>query len=42
MKNKLKVKKFIKSDHFLLLNGDAIFNANLIEIFNNHQKKIKI
>ena len=34
-----KVKKFIKSDHFLLLNGDAIFNANLIEIFNNHQKK---
>ena len=35
-----KVKKFIKSDHFLLLNGDAIFNANLIEIFNNHQKKM--
>lgn len=33
-----KIKKYIKSNHFLLLNGDAIFNANLIEIFNNHKK----
>ena len=29
----------IKSDNFLLLNGDAIFNFNLKRIFNNHIKK---
>ena len=32
------VKKFIKSDDFLLLNGDAIFNFELDKIFKNHIK----
>ena len=31
-----KVKKFIKSDNFIILNGDAIFRTNLNKIFNNH------
>ena len=33
-----KVKKYIKSDDFLLLNGDAIFNFNLVKIYKNHVK----
>ena len=32
-----KVKKFIKSENFIILNGDAIFDANLNEIFNFHE-----
>jgi glucose-1-phosphate cytidylyltransferase len=32
-----KVKKLIKSENFLLLNGDAIFNFNLKKIFKEHQ-----
>ncbi len=32
------VKKFIKSEDFLLLNGDAIFNFKLDKIFENHLK----
>ena len=34
-----KVKKNIRSDNFLLLNGDAIFNFNISKLFNNHVKK---
>ena len=38
-----KVKKHIKSENFLLLNGDAIFNFNINKIFKNHVKnKIKM
>ena len=38
-----KIKKFIKSENFLLLNGDAIFDFNLDNIFKNHvRKKIKM
>jgi glucose-1-phosphate cytidylyltransferase len=33
------VKNFIKSDDFLLLNGDAIFELNLKKIFLNHKKQ---
>ena len=33
------VRKKIKSENFLLLNGDAIFNFNLKKIFDNHIKK---
>jgi len=33
-----KIKKYIKSDDFLLLNGDAIFNFNLNKIYKNHVK----
>ena len=33
-----KVKKYIKSDDFLLLNGDAVFNFNLDKIYKNHVK----
>lgn len=36
-----KVKKFIKSKNFIILNGDAIFDANLNEIFNFHERKKK-
>ena len=36
-----KIKNFIISEDFLILNGDAIFDANLTEIFNNHIKKKK-
>jgi len=34
-----KIKKFIKSENFLLLNGDAIFDFNLDKIYKNHIKK---
>lgn len=34
-----KIKKFIKSENFLLLNGDAIFNFNLDKIYQNHVKR---
>ena len=34
-----KIKKNIKSDNFLLLNGDAIFNFNLKKFFSKHCKK---
>ena len=34
-----KVSNKIISNHFLLLNGDAIFNFKLDQIFNNHVKK---
>jgi len=34
-----KIKNYIKSDNFLLLNGDAIFYSNLNKIFNRHSKK---
>jgi len=38
-----KVKKYIKSQNFILLNGDAIFDFNINKIFNNHiHKKIAI
>ena len=33
-----KIKNFIKSESFILLNGDAIFDINLKKIFNNHIK----
>jgi len=36
-----KIKKYIKSDDFLILNGDAIFYANLSEILKKHIKKKK-
>lgn len=35
------VKNFIKSDSFILLNGDAIFQTNLNKIFKNHVSKKK-
>ena len=35
------IKNKIKSDNFLLLNGDAIFDYNLKKIFLNHEKKNK-
>ena len=34
-----KIKKHIKSENFLLLNGDAIFDFNLDKIYKNHIKK---
>lgn len=34
-----KIKNEINSKHFLLLNGDAIFNFKIGKIFNNHIKK---
>jgi len=34
-----KIKNKIFSNNFLLLNGDAIFDDNLNEIYNNHEKK---
>ena len=37
-----KIKKNIKSDNFLLLNGDAIFNFNLKKFFQNIVKKYAI
>ncbi len=36
-----KIKKFINSDNFLLLNGDAIFDFNLDKIFRKHIKNNK-
>jgi len=32
----------IKSNNFLLLNGDAIFNFNIDKIFKKHEQKKKI
>ena len=32
------IKKYIKSENFLLLNGDAIFDFNLDKIYKNHIK----
>ena len=38
-----KVKKYLKSQNFILLNGDAIFDFNINKLFNNHiRKKIDI
>lgn len=38
-----KIKKYIKSNDFLLLNGDAIFNFNIDKIYKYHvKKKIKM
>jgi len=34
-----KIKNFIKSENFLLLNGDAIFYSNIDKIYNEHLKK---
>lgn len=34
-----KIKKSIKSENFLILNGDSIFDTNLNHIFNKHIKK---
>ena len=36
-----KIKKYIKSENFIILNGDGIFDANLKNIFNKHIKKNK-
>ena len=33
-----KIKNLIKSDNFLLLNGDAIFDFDLNKIYQNHEK----
>ena len=35
------IKKYIKSENFLLLNGDAIFDFNLNKIYENHVKDNK-
>ena len=35
------IKKYIKSENFLLLNGDAIFDFNLNNIYKNHVKNNK-
>jgi glucose-1-phosphate cytidylyltransferase len=35
------IKKYIKSENFLLLNGDAIFDFNLNKIYENHVRDIK-
>ena len=37
-----KIQKLIKSENFLLLNGDAIFDINLNKIYKNHIKNKKI
>ncbi len=37
----LSIKKFIKSENFILLNGDAIFDFDLNKIYNNHNKDKK-
>ncbi len=34
-----KIKDYIKSNNFVLLNGDAIFNFDLFDIFNKHVRK---
>ena len=34
-----KIKKYIKSENFILLNGDAIFMFNIKKIFKNHSNK---
>ena len=38
----LKIKKYITTENFLLLNGDAIFDINLNKIYKNHIKNKKI
>jgi len=35
------IKKYIKSENFLLLNGDAIFDFNLDKIYKDHVKNIQ-
>jgi glucose-1-phosphate cytidylyltransferase len=35
------IRKYIKSENFLLLNGDAVFDFNLDKIFKNHIKDKK-
>ena len=35
------IKKYIKSENFLLLNGDAIFDFNLDKIYKNHTRNNK-
>ena len=35
------IRKYIKSENFLLLNGDAIFDFNLNKIYKNHVKNNK-
>lgn len=35
------IKKYIQSDNFLLLNGDAVFDFNLDRIYRNHIKEEK-
>ena len=38
-----KIKKYIKSDNFLLLNGDAIFNFDINNIYKKHVlRKVKM
>ena len=37
-----KIKKFISTNDFLLLNGDAIFDIDLRKIYNNHIKNKKV
>lgn len=37
-----RIKKYIKSENFLLLNGDAIFDLNLNKIYKDHIKNKKI
>jgi len=32
-----KIKKYIRSENFLILNGDAIFHANLNQIYRDHK-----
>ena len=39
----LRLKKYIKSDNFLLLNGDAIFNFDINNIYKKHVlRKVKM
>ena len=35
------IRNYIKSENFLLLNGDAIFDFNLNKIYKNHVKNNK-
>ena len=36
-----KVKKYIKSKNFLLLNGDAVFDFNIKNLYEKHMKTNK-
>lgn len=36
-----KIKNFVISENFIILNGDALFDANLSEIFNKHLSRKK-
>lgn len=38
-KRLFKVKKYIMSENFILLNGDAIFDFNILKLFNEHIKQ---